>query len=96
MKNMQRVLACGGRLYFAVPVGKENRLYFNAHRVFAPETVMECFDQLQVEELFLIHNKEILAYTSADVAAKAYRQVLGEYDCGIFMFNKSQECVYGD
>ncbi len=96
MKTMQRVLACGGKLYFAVPVGKEDRLYFNAHRVFRPDTLLECFDQLKAEEMFLIHNNEILAYTSADIAAKSYQQEVGEYDCGIFIFSKSQEWVHGD
>lgn len=96
MKTMQRVLACGGKLYFAVPVGKENRLYFNAHRVFQPETIIECFNQLKTEEMFLIHNNMILTYTSVDVTAKSYQQELGEYDCGIFIFSKSQECVHGD
>lgn len=96
MKTMQRVLACGGKLYFAVPVGKENRLCFNAHRVFRPETVIKCFDQLKAEELYLIHNNKILAYTSVDVAAKSYQQEVGEYDCGIFIFSKSRECVHGD
>jgi len=35
-----RVLAPGGRLYFAVPVGKE-RLEFNAHRIFYSGTDFE-------------------------------------------------------
>jgi hypothetical protein len=47
MATLQRVLAPGGRLYFSVPVGRE-RLEFNAHRVFAPQTIIDSFPGLRL------------------------------------------------
>lgn len=40
--ELARVLAPGGRLLFAVPVGRE-RVCFNAHRMLAPKTVIDLF-----------------------------------------------------
>ncbi|GAC1356063.1 MAG: hypothetical protein NVSMB3_01950 [Acidobacteriaceae bacterium] len=47
MASLQRVLAPGGRLYFSVPVGRE-RVEFNAHRVFAPQTILRQFPELKL------------------------------------------------
>jgi len=40
INSLERVLAKGGKLYFSVPIGKE-RLNFNAHRVFDPQTILQ-------------------------------------------------------
>lgn len=47
MSALARVLAPGGRLYFSVPLGKE-RVEFNAHRIFALETVLSHFPALKL------------------------------------------------
>lgn len=47
MRALCRVLAPGGFLYFAVPVGEE-RLRFNAHRVFGPRTVLDSMPELEL------------------------------------------------
>lgn len=47
--NIQRKLKAGGRLYISLPIGKE-RVEFNAHRVFYPSTIIECFGSLRLEE----------------------------------------------
>jgi hypothetical protein len=47
MDSLQQVLHPGGRLYFSVPVGRE-RVEFNAHRVFAPQTILDAFSALQL------------------------------------------------
>lgn len=39
LRNMARIVRPGGRLYLSVPVGIE-RVLFNAHRVFAPRTIV--------------------------------------------------------
>lgn len=49
MKELQRVVAPGGKLYISVPVGRP-RVCFNAHRVFAPDYVIK-----QLDELILIN-----------------------------------------
>lgn len=47
VRALERVLAPGGTLLFSVPIGQE-RLHFNAHRVFAPSTVLEAFRSLDL------------------------------------------------
>lgn len=47
MHALSRVLKKGGILYFSVPIGVE-RLYFNAHRVFAPQTILDMFSGLEL------------------------------------------------
>lgn len=47
--NIQKKLKKGGRLYISMPVGKE-RVEFNAHRIFYPSTIIECFGSLHLRE----------------------------------------------
>ena len=48
-RELSRVLAPGGRLLFALPVGRP-RVEFNAHRIHAPDAIPEMFDQLILSE----------------------------------------------
>ena len=43
------MVAPGGRIYFAVPVGRP-RLCFNAHRVHAAETIRDYFSDFDLVE----------------------------------------------
>ncbi len=47
MHSLARVLKPGGKLYFAGPCGVE-RLYFNAHRVISPHTIIKAFSGLRL------------------------------------------------
>lgn len=49
-KELQRVLKKGGDLYFSVPVDSECRVYFNAHRAFTRQYVMDLFSKLSLVE----------------------------------------------
>ena len=48
LRSMQRVLAHGGHLYIAVPVGDVCGVAFNAHRIFTPELVAESMNELKL------------------------------------------------
>lgn len=82
MKSLERVLAVDGRLYFGVPVGRE-RLEFNAHRVFAPATVLKVFSQL-----------ELTSFAAVDDAGQFWPEAApdsvanSDYACGLFEFTK--------
>jgi len=55
--ELSRVLASGGDLYISVPVDSVNKTYFNAHRAFAREYVLELFKDLSlVEEKYIYGN----------------------------------------
>ncbi len=58
VKELVRVLAKKGDLYISVPVDNENKVYFNAHRVFTRNYVLELFSSLKlVEEQYIYGNK---------------------------------------
>lgn len=57
-KAMQRKMKKGGRLYVAVPVGKE-RVEFNAHRIFYASTIAECFSEMELREFSVGLGSEI-------------------------------------
>ncbi len=88
MAEFQRVLAKNGTLYFGLPVGKEEKLCFNAHRIFSIETVLRVFSKLKLKAFYLIHNGNTYEYTENQVLGKDYESILGEYDCGVFVLGK--------
>lgn len=47
--QIQKKMKPGGKVYIAVPVGKE-RVEFNAHRVFYASTIVEAFHELELIE----------------------------------------------
>lgn len=49
-RELQRVLAPGGRLYFSLPVGRA-RTQFNAHRIHDPRAIPALFDELRLLRL---------------------------------------------
>jgi SAM-dependent methyltransferase len=82
-KEMQRVLAPGGTLILSTVLGEE-RLCFDAHRIFDFKTVHSMFEGLALQTFSLIDDmghKVIENATSG--AAKDCK-----YGCGIFVFRK--------
>jgi len=55
-KELSRVLAPGGNLYLGTPIGQE-RLCFDAHRVFSVKTILEIFSNLDLLEFSVIDDK---------------------------------------
>lgn len=80
--ELQRVLAPGGRLYLSTPIGRQ-RVCFNAHRVFAPETITSMFPQLRLLDF---------AYVSDDGSlhpgATVHELPPLDYGCGLFTFER--------
>lgn len=81
-KELQRVLAPGGRLYFALPVGR-TVTYFNAHRVHSPTTILEYFDQLRLVEFAGIDDA---GHFHSSLRAADLEE--SRYACGCFVFTK--------
>ncbi len=76
----------GGYFYFSVPVGPENVLCFNAHRIFAPNTIISTLDEMKLVSFRYIHAMKV-----TDVNVELYDKlntVVHEYDCGLFIFTK--------
>jgi SAM-dependent methyltransferase len=81
--QLARVLGKGGRLYLSVPVGRE-RTCFNAHRVFAPETVLSMFALLRLETFALVDDAGRFHGAAAPEAAHGL-----DYGCGMFEFSRA-------
>ncbi len=80
--ELKRILAPGGKLYFALPIGK-SAIYFNAHRVHNPKTILEYFSGLKLLNFSAVNDAgRFVAGTN-----------IGDYDnasysCGMFEFTK--------
>ena len=82
MRELGRVLAPGGNLLFALPIGRE-RLCFNAHRVHAPATITEGFSGFDLVEFSGVHDD------GTYVERASLQDFRGdEYGCGLYWFRK--------
>jgi len=80
--ELTRVLARGGNLYFALPVGKP-RVCFNAHRIHAVETVVEYLLGLELVELSGVRDD------GSYVERVSMQEFAGSrYACGMFWLRK--------
>lgn len=48
--ELKRVLKPGGTIMFSVPVDRENKIYFNAHRAFTRDYILGQFNGFTIEE----------------------------------------------
>jgi hypothetical protein len=80
--ELQRVVDRGGTLYLSTPIGRE-RVCFNAHRVFAPVTILTLFSQLRLINFSYVSDDGALH----DDASPALVPQL-EYGCGFFEFQR--------
>jgi SAM-dependent methyltransferase len=83
--EMTRVLAPGGTLLIAVPVGRP-RIAFNAHRVYDYEAFRDYFGQLELVEFTLIRDRvdgEGLLLNPPGEVVRAE-----SYGCGCYWFRK--------
>lgn len=81
-KELQRVLAPGGNLYFGLPIGKP-RVCFNAHRIHSTAQILEYFSGLKLVEFSFVNDKgRFLQNVEPDVGQDA------KYGCGLFQFTK--------
>lgn len=82
IKELQRVIAPGGDLYFSMPVGKP-RVCFNAHRIHDPRVIPSFFDEL-----------ELLEFAAVDDALRFSRDrrpdefATARYVCGMYHFRR--------
>jgi SAM-dependent methyltransferase len=83
-RELARVLAPGGNLYFSLPVGKQ-RLCFNGHRIHSPRKILEYFAGLRLVELSGItdEGKFIRHIDIAELEKTGY-------GCGMFHFTRDE------
>jgi SAM-dependent methyltransferase len=82
IRELCRVLAKNGNLYFSIPVGKP-RLCFNAHRIYSPDHILKLFKTLKLIELSaILDNGHFIK--NMDIAKLRENN----YSCGLFHFVK--------
>ena len=82
LHELERVLARGGRLYISAPVGRE-RVCFNAHRVFAVQTILDALPALNVIRFSLVDDEGQFL----DKSEFSHANNLS-YGCGMFVMTK--------
>jgi hypothetical protein len=84
MSELSRVLAKGGNLLVAVPVGKP-RVIFNAHRIYSYKQIIDGFKELDLVEFTVINSTgtDGLIVNPCDKNFDS-----SSYDCGCFWFTK--------
>lgn len=85
--ELARVLAPGGQLLFATPVGRQ-AIQFNAHRIYSYEGVLALFPDLKLKEFALITDKRDADGAVFVPNADPERVARQRYGCGCFVFEK--------
>ncbi|HEC58416.1 MAG TPA: DUF268 domain-containing protein [Methylophaga sp.] len=66
IKELKRVLKIGGIILFSVPVDTDNKIYFNAHRAFTRNYILELFNDFRVlDEKYHYGTKVFDSYDSS-------------------------------
>lgn len=81
--EFQRILKKNGILYLSVPIGSDDVLCFNAHRIYKPLTIINEINDLQLESFSYIKNNKIYH----DVDVYGYSETEDDL-CGLFIFKK--------
>jgi len=78
-----RVVAKNGQLLFVVPIGKESRIQFNAHRIYTYQSIINAFHELSLVTFSLITD-------SGDFIDNADKRMADDqkYGCGCFCFKR--------
>lgn len=84
--ELKRVLAPGGNLLFVVPVGKDAKIMFNAHRIYTYSQIITYFKNLKLLEFSLITDNPKLHDFIENADPKISEQCT--YGCGCFWFRK--------
>jgi SAM-dependent methyltransferase len=82
-KELFRILAAGGNLYFSVPVGV-SKLCFNAHRIHSPAQILQYFNTLELAEFSGIDDNGSFRRNIEPSTLETSR-----YACGLFHFTKN-------
>lgn len=82
-KELQRVLKKNGNLFFSVPIGQE-KTYFNAHKVFNPQTIIDYFSELELVKFDLIDDRGRIVKDCSIIRANK-----NKYGCGLFWFKRA-------
>jgi hypothetical protein len=88
ISNIMKMLKTSGKLYFSVPIG-EQRIEFNAHRVFAVKYLLEIFkENFELNSFSYVDDNGAFFEDVAISQIEIDRNYGCHYGCGIFEFTK--------
>jgi hypothetical protein len=83
--NLVNLVKIGGRLYISFPIGKQDEVHFNAHRVFHPKSILaleSIADNMNLVRFdYVDDNGDLHLNTSVDSAVGKTK-----HGCGIYTF----------
>lgn len=87
--NIHKMLKKGGRLYFSVPIGCKQGIYFDAHRVFSLGYLLGLIrDKYEIESFSYIDDNDRV-YEDIELSEELASSNGGcKYGCGIFVLKK--------
>ncbi len=84
INELKRVVRPGGSLLFVVPMGKEAKIEFNAHRIYTYDQVCSYFDGFEIREFSFIPEDE----KDGGIIINSNLLSKETYACGCFWFIK--------
>ncbi|MDD6157369.1 MAG: DUF268 domain-containing protein [Lachnospiraceae bacterium] len=87
LMSIQSKVKRGGFFYLAVPIANHDEVYFNAHRVFEPKSIINVLTEMELVSFAYISNYRIIV-PNKELTIDLITEELGEYDCGLFCFKK--------
>ena len=87
INRLQRKMKSGGNIFISVPVG-EQRVEFNAHRVFYPQTIIDKFSQCNLVEFSGVERKGKDICFDLNVDIHRYDNWDMRFGVGLFWFRK--------
>jgi SAM-dependent methyltransferase len=88
IENVHKILQAGGKFYFAVPMG-EQRIEFNAHRVFSVQYLLDLFkDKFSLDSFSYVDDKGDFHENVELTKAETERNFGCYFGCGIFELTK--------
>lgn len=91
LRAIEKKIKTGGTLYLGLPISPEDRLYYNAHRTFNPETIVSAMPEMKVESFSYIRDYKIFNIAE-DKLDNFFSHEIGGYiqegDCGLFIMKK--------
>ncbi len=87
-ENLYKMLSIGGKLYFSVPIG-EQRIEFNAHRVFSLPYLLKMIDgRYRLDAFSYVDDAGQLVGDPEMQAGDVQKSFSCRYGCGIFELTK--------
>jgi len=88
-RNMAKMLKKEGLLYFSVPIGKKQGIYFDAHRVFSLRYLLELIQETYSIESFSYVDDDNRLHEDVQLTQDIVTNSCGcYYGCGIFVLMK--------